>query len=485
MLSVILSTIFERLDILVSVLFLPQMVIFFVLGMEGVIIDLIYWFKRLGPLVLTPAQFALWKKLPQKRMAIMVACWHEEDVIEAMVTGNLSNVEYKNYDFFLGVYPNDTGTLEIVQRLAATYPNVNCVVNALSGPTCKGQMINEMVKEICRRNDAGNAYDVVMYHDSEDAIHPLSLYAVNKILETKDFVQIPVFSFPLPMSKLVGGTYMDEFAESHLKELLVREACGSSIPSAGVGTAFTMKFLKAFREQHDGQLFNPKSLTEDYELGIRCHRMKFGQTLASICIQDGKRREYISTREFFPQEFAAAVRQKSRWNLGIIFQGYLNLGWDKNFIDNYFLYRDRIGLISTPLAFWSGVLFIYALLRHLVGVDFLNIAIARGVFPASMSNLLWFVLLTNMLFMMNRILHRAYFCTTLYGLKHGLMSPVRLVVGNVVNYLALYKGTKQFITSKLTGQAPKWLKTAHVAPIMASSTPLYTPAPQLSDGVAK
>jgi len=465
------STIFSKLDVIIIFLFVPQMVAFFLLGLEGMIIDVIYWVNNLGPQIISVEEFEGWKRLPQKRIGVMVACWHEEDVLEAMVTGNLAHVEYDNYEFFLGVYPNDSGTLGIAQRLETANPRVHCIVNSKEGPTCKGQMINEIVKNIMRINEESDApFDVVMYHDSEDAIHPQSLYVVNKFLGEYDFVQIPVFSFNLPWKLLTGATYMDEFAESHLKELVVRGFCKGAIPSAGVGTAFTKKFLTEFLPHNDGTLFNPKSLTEDYELGIRCHRIGIKQILANICIVDGKNKNFVSTREFFPQDYKAAVRQKSRWNLGIMYQGFINLGWGNNIRENYFLYRDRIGLLSTPLSFFSGILFLYAIVRYTMGVNFIQMAVERNLVPENISALFKIVLLSNFLFMLNRLLHRAFFTYSLYGIKHALLSPVRLIYGNIINFFALSKATNQFFTSKWTGKAPKWLKTSHVAPIMTPTT---------------
>jgi adsorption protein B len=149
-----------------------------------------------------------------------------------------------------------------------------------------------------------------------------------------------------------------------------------------------------------------------------------------------------------------------------VFQAFINLGWGKTFRENYFLYRDRIGLISTPMALISGVLFTYALFRHLMGVNFLAMGIEKGYFTASTIDMLKYFVLANVVFMVNRILHRAYFAHTLYGWGHAFMSPVRLILGNIINCFALIKATKQFITSKLTGKAPKWLKTQHIIPVM-------------------
>jgi hypothetical protein len=57
---------------------------------------------------------------------------------------------------------------------------------------------------------------------------------------------VPAFSLNRGKSAHVASTYMDEFAERHTREMIVRDAVGACIPSAGVGTCMTKKLLKHF-----------------------------------------------------------------------------------------------------------------------------------------------------------------------------------------------------------------------------------------------
>jgi bacteriophage N4 adsorption protein B len=67
---------------------------------------------------------------------IFVANWHEEDILEKMVEGNLGRIPIPNVRIYLGIYPNDTGTRAVAEALAAKHPERVCViVNSLSGPT--------------------------------------------------------------------------------------------------------------------------------------------------------------------------------------------------------------------------------------------------------------------------------------------------------------------------------------------------------------
>ena len=54
--------------------------------------------------------------------AVFVANWHEEDVLGKMVEGNLARIQIPQVSLYLGVYPNDTGTLRVAKELEAKYP---------------------------------------------------------------------------------------------------------------------------------------------------------------------------------------------------------------------------------------------------------------------------------------------------------------------------------------------------------------------------
>ncbi len=55
-------------------------------------------------------------------------------------------------------------------------------------------------------------------------VHPLSMELFNHLIPRKDMVQLPVIPMEMPLRHFTAGTYMDEFAESHTKDLLVRSA---------------------------------------------------------------------------------------------------------------------------------------------------------------------------------------------------------------------------------------------------------------------
>jgi adsorption protein B len=64
-----------------------------------------------------------------------------------------------------------------------------------------------------------------------------------------------------------------------------------------------------------------------------------------------------------------------------------------------------------------------------------------------------------------RILVRVAFVTAAYGLKQGLLSVPRLVVGNVIAILAV----KRALTIHADGGPKRWDKTPHIFPVEESA----------------
>ena len=77
---------------------------------------------------------------------------------------------------------------------------------------------------------------------------------------------------PIRDSRWISGHYCDEFAEAHVKELVVREAVGAAIPLAGVGCAIARAPLARLAALQDGRPFAGNSMTEDYEIGLQGRR---------------------------------------------------------------------------------------------------------------------------------------------------------------------------------------------------------------------
>ena len=168
-------------------------------------------------------------------------------------------------------------------------------------------------------------------------------------------------------------SYLDEFSEVHGKDIPVREAIAGQVPSAGVGTCFSRRAILALVEDGDGIAFDTQSLTEDYDIGFRLKEKGMKEIFVRFPITETSKSEWkesrlfgqrfresqvICVREYFPDTVETAVRQKSRWIIGIVFQGYVTHKWSANWVLNYFLWRDRKGAITNFVSFIATIILI-------------------------------------------------------------------------------------------------------------------------------
>ncbi|ASD63157.1 hypothetical protein B9G79_06040 [Bdellovibrio bacteriovorus] len=426
--------------------------------LDDLFIDLVALVRRLKPGRLDQSDLQVMKAIEQKNIAIMIANWKEADVIGPMIRGNVQGIEYQNYKFFLGVYPNDTATWEEARKLERLFPDkVVVVVNTQAGPTSKGQMLNEIARQILQSEKVtGQAMDLFLLQDSEDVLHPHAFTLMNYHSREADFIQIPVFSFDVPKSSLVGGIYIDEFSESHTKDLLVRQELGAAIPSAGVGTCMARNLVLGMMARQNGQLLKEDTLTEDYHLGIIAKPMGFkSRFVCAEWVKSDGQKEFIATREYFPHHFMASVRQKSRWTLGIAYQGFHNLQWSGSWIDKYFLLRDRKGPANSILVVLSILILLGMLALRLQG-EAMPSLLQSPFFSA--------LLMFNAVAMGLRIVQRMRAVIRVNDFSQAMMVPVRWVLANVVNLLASLKAHRMFKQSQKTGERPVWIKTEHKMP---------------------
>lgn len=384
---------------------------------------------------------------------IFVANWHEEDILEKMVEGNLGRIPIPNVRIYLGIYPNDTATRAVAEALAVKHPErVRVIVNSLSGPTSKGQMLNEMFRQVFA--DSENAPEFVVLHDSEDVIDPRSFELYALYANDYDFIQVPVFSFESRQRSLVAATYMDEFAERHTRELVVRDAVGAMIPSAGVGTCLTKRLISHFVKMR-GQVLMTGCVTEDYIIGVEAKRAGFRAAFAAISETAKTGRDFVATREFFPKDFSASIRQKTRWVYGINFEALQKLGWKGDGWDRYFFLRDRKGMITSFLPLVSLILlaFIVAGITHLEEMP----QDIEPLFGASMT--------INLAALVLRFIFRSAALKQVYGSFDALGVALRWPVAVVVNAIATFRAWRIFLVESGFATRPiAWAKTEHELP---------------------
>lgn len=431
-------------------------VVYLFSGFDDLFLDVVALVARLRPKELTKSEIQKMESDPQKRIAIIVPAWKEGNIIDRMLAGNLSRIEYKNFDFFVGVYPNDPLTVEKVKEVEAQSPHVHAVVNHEHGPTSKGQILNRVIGEIFEYEKLKNVYyDAFLMQDAEDLIHPRALSLVNLRLADFDFIQIPVFSLEVRGREWVAGTYVDEFAESHTKDILVRNYLGAAVPSAGVGTALSRPLVdKLFSK---GGLFNEKTVTEDYQLGIQAHLAGFRAHFAAAYYPVNGKKEFIATREYFPKKFSRSVRQKTRWTVGIALQGWRQMGWRGNLSNRYFLARDRKGMVTNLAAFLGYPCLILTTLLSLIWKVSPIHSMARSHFWSTL-------LILNVVLMVNRFLQRTYCVTRIYGVGASIPVILRWPVGSVINALASFEALKSDSLARMRKVSVAWVKTEHELP---------------------
>src|SRR5215813_2534443 len=385
-------------------------------------------------------------------VGVFVANWREEDVLSRMVEGNLARITTPSVRLYLGVYPNDTETRDVALALAQRHPDrVRVIVNTLAGPTSKGQMLNEMFRQVYTSPERP---EMVVLHDSEDVIDPRTFEVYARYAEQHDFIQVPVFSLNSNARSMVAATYMDEFAERHTREMIVRNALGATIPSAGVGTCLTRRLIEHFVRTR-GNVLMTGCVTEDYILGVEAKRAGFKAAFAAVSAQERRGLNYVATREFFPKSLAASVKQKTRWVYGINFEATRKLGWAGDAWDRYFFVRDRKGVVTNFLPPLS-LIFLTLL--------FYGVADPSEASP-EVQDLLSLSVSVNIGFLALRYLVRVQACHQVYGFWDPLGISLRWPVALYINMAAVWRAWKTYLGESAFATRPiVWSKTAHEIP---------------------
>ncbi len=460
-------------------------VIILLSSIDDLVIDAWYWTNRIWRRLtvlerkdyrpLTPEQLHIRAEQP---LAIMIPAWLEYDVIAQMLETMVGTLDYRNYRIFVGTYPNDRRTIEEVERMRGRYRQLERVEVPHAGPTCKADCLNWIVQAIVLHEErSGEKFAGIVLHDSEDVLHPLELKFFNYLLPRKDMIQLPVVSLEREWFELVAGTYMDEFAEWHAKDLVVREGVTGIVPSAGVGTCFSRRAIQALIDGTRNQPFNTDSLTEDYDVGDRLGKLGMRSIFARFPVEFRVRRKRwfglrkdrmltvtmpLCVREFFPGTLRAAYRQKSRWVLGIGLQSWEQIGWKGSLVTKYLLFRDRKGIVTSFVNVLAYLLVAdFILLWLLETFEFTTVR-----FPSPVDEGGWLagLIAMNAVALVLRVVQRVYFVWKLYGWEQSLMSVPRMVVGNVVNFMATARAWKLFLGHLLLGRDLVWDKTMHDFP---------------------
>ena len=480
----------------VEIMMLVAGIIIVVSSFDDLVVDVLYWTGRLFGITRTRdlPDVELLEQLPERPIAIMIPCWKEHDVIFSMLSSNSRLLRYQQAHYFVGVYLNDPPTQDEIRKAQSLYPNIHMVLVPRDGPTSKADCLNQIVSDIFMfEAEKSIQFAGVVMHDSEDLIHPLELKLFNKLVDLYDFVQLPVYSFSRPVLSLIGGIYMDEFAEMHTKDLEVRQRISGVIPCAGVSACFSREAMLHLVDQNQGEAFRVTSFTEDYDIAFRVSELGFKSAFIAypakyaidIDIDTGNpgilhRSLPIATREFFPSALEAAYRQRARWLLGIVFQGTEEIGWKGKFGTKYFLARDRKGVITSP-----AVMLAYFAMANLILFEAFrwyldpNHELSYAILSSDWAKTLFWV---TFCFLIWRLLNRMIFTGMIYNLRHALMSAPRLIVGNFVNFFATWRAVRIYTSHRVSGRPLVWDKTSHSYPIQMGELELPTSDSELPGG---
>jgi adsorption protein B len=402
---------------------------------------------------------------PEKRIAILIPLWREHEVIGRMVEHNLSSIHYRAYDFFIGVYPNDGPTIEAVRDLEARFPNVHLALCPHPGPTSKADCLNWIFRRMTLfETESSLRYEILVTHDAEDVIHPDSLTWINFHTRDHDMVQVPVLPLPTPFWNLTHGVYCDEFSEYQTKDMPVRQILGGFIPSNGVGTGYTRRAVELLARNNSGMVFDPESLTEDYENGLRLRLLGCRQMF--LCSTHSSRRP-VATREYFPKHLHDAVRQRTRWVMGLTLQSWEKHGWRGGARQVYWLWRDRKGLLGNLLTVLANLIFLWGLFTWLAtrygGRDWFAPLSAPG----------WarpFLVATLVLPLLHMTV-RAVCAGRFYGWTFALGVPLRTVWANWLNCAATVGALWRYAAARVARRPLGWLKTSHDYPARPALCP--------------
>ena len=434
---------------------------FLLFALDDLAVDLIYGARRLwrGAAIYSRFPRAFAETLPRPAtlgwLAVFIPAWDESAVIGPMLRTTLARFGPAegagDYRLFVGHYRNDPATAAAIHSVGNA--RVLPVAVESDGPTTKADCLNHLhaallMEEVAR----GVRARAIVLHDAEDVVHPAELAIFDRLIGRAAAIQLPVVPLPDPASPWIAGHYGDEFAESHGKELVVREAVGAAIPLAGVGCAIERGALDRLAAMNGGDPFAADSMTEDYEIGLRLGAMGLKTMFVRIPALPGDRAA-VATRGHFPATLDAAVRQKARWIGGIAFAGWERLGWQGGLGERWMRLRDRRGPFAALLmvaGYGAALLWAQLEVAHALGAP-----MTPGV-----GTRLALLLKVNLALLCWRMLVRALFTTAAYGIWQGLLSVPRLLVANLIAILAV----RRALAVHGAGAPARWDKTAHIYP---------------------
>ena len=258
------------------------------------------------------------------------------------------------------------------------------------------------------------------------------------------------------LSEITHGVYCDEFAEYQTIDMRARQLSGAFVPSNGVGTGFARGVLERLARERNNLVFDPASLTEDYEIGVHIHEMGYRQIFWPLTESS---QGIIATREYFPRTVQTAIRQRTRWITGIALQCWDRHGWRGSWRTRYWFWRDRKGLITNPLSVVANLVFIAGVFDYLASLVFVRPWHFTVQSPAVAK-----LCTATLMIQWMRLALRSACVGRLFGWPTAAAVPLRSFHANLINCCAAVRSVHTYAGARRKNRALAWLKTEHAYP---------------------
>jgi adsorption protein B len=154
----------------------------------------------------------------------------------------------------------------------------------------------------------------------------------------------------------------------------------------------------------------------------------------------------------------SAIRQRTRWIMGIALQSWERHGWRGTPPELYWFWRDRKALFGNPLSLFSNFLFLYGVLTwafaRLTGTPWTlaQYALHPGLLVSTLS-----IQIVQSSIRMGCV-------GRLYGAAFALGVPLRTLYGNWINSVATFNAVVRYFKARILHRPLVWLKTDHAYP---------------------
>jgi adsorption protein B len=145
--------------------------------------------------------------------------------------------------------------------------------------------------------------------------------------------------------------------------------------------------------------------------------------------------------------------------MGNALQSWERHGWCGNRAVRYWFWRDRKGLLTSPLGLLTNIFFLAGLFTWIW-----SSLVHRPWLLEVRSRPVAFLCAATLVLQVLRLAVRMQCVRRIYGIGSAMMVPVRALHGNLINATAAVSAVIRFARARRAGRALPWLKTDHAYP---------------------